>query len=137
MHALSCSIDALVITRQNEIYNKLLYLPQRAFTSASIRSEPLIHQGRTRSEQEIHQGSEEEKETRGDALVQGLWYCQVDAIIDIKLGDADADSYNYEPMTVLLARWETIKKDKHCKHCNDEQKHFSPVLISVDGMLGR
>ena len=46
-------------------------------------------------------------------MIQGLWDRQVDAIIDVKLGDADADMYKYEPMTSLLSRWEKIKKDKH------------------------
>ena len=40
-------------------------------------------------------------------------------------------------MTAILARWENIKKDKHGKHCHDQQKMFSPFIISVDGMLGR
>ena len=57
-------------------------------------------------------------------MVQGLWDCHVDAIIDFKIGDSDADTYKYEPMTALLARWENIKKDKHGKHCNNRQKHF-------------
>ena len=38
-------------------------------------------------------------------MVRGLWDPQVDAIIDIKLGDAYAGSYKYEPMAALLARW--------------------------------
>ena len=38
-------------------------------------------------------------------MIRRLWYCQVDAIIDVKLGDAEADMYKYEPMTVLMARW--------------------------------
>ena len=70
-------------------------------------------------------------------MIRGLWDRQVDAIIDAKLGDADADTYKYEPMASLLARWEKIKKDKHGKHCNDQQKHFSPFVLSVDGILGR
>ena len=70
-------------------------------------------------------------------MIQGLWYGQFESIIDIKLGDTDADSYKYEPMVVLLARWETTNKDKHGKHCNDQQKQFSPFVLSVDGMLGR
>ena len=40
-------------------------------------------------------------------------------------------------MAALLAWWETIKKDKHGKHCHDQRKHFSPFVFSVDGMLGR
>ena len=70
-------------------------------------------------------------------MVRGLWVRQVDAISDVRLGDADAYSYKYEPMTVLLARWETIKTDKHSKHCHDQRKLFSRFFLSADVMLGR
>ena len=70
-------------------------------------------------------------------MVQGLWYCQVNSIIYVKLGDDDVDTYKYEPMTALLSRWEKIKKYKHSKHCHDQQKHFSLFVISVDVMLDR
>ena len=69
--------------------------------------------------------------------IQVLWDRQVDAIIGVKLGYADAYTYKYEPMTSLLARWENIKKDKHGKRCNEQYKHFSPFVLSVDGMIGR
>ena len=72
--------------------------------------------------------------------MSGKWQGQRNAggaIIDVKLGDADTDSYKYEPMAALLARWETIKKDKNGKHCHDQRKNFSPFVLSVDGMLGR
>ena len=62
-------------------------------------------------------------------MVIYLWDRQVDAIIDVKIGDDDTDSYNYEPMTALLARWETIKKDKHRKHYNNQQKHLSLFVL--------
>ena len=70
-------------------------------------------------------------------MVRGSWYRQVNVIIDVKLGDSEADSYKYEPMADLLARWETIKKYKHGNHYHDQRKHFSPFVISVDGILGR
>ena len=69
-------------------------------------------------------------------MVQGLWDRQVDAIIDIKLGYADTNSYKYEPMETLLARWETIKTDNNSKHCHD-QRIFPPFVLSVDRMLER
>ena len=69
-------------------------------------------------------------------MIRCLWYCQVDDIIDVKLGDSDTDSYKYEPMTRLLARWETIKKDKHGKQCHDQRGKFL-FVISVEGSLGR
>ena len=70
-------------------------------------------------------------------MVRGLWDCQFYTIIDIKLGDADTYSYKYEPMTAILARWETIKNYKHNKHCHNHRKHFSTFVLSVDGILGR
>ena len=44
-------------------------------------------------------------ETRSDELILGLWDRQNDSIIDIKLGNADADTYSFEPMVTLLDRW--------------------------------
>ena len=73
MNAHSCCIGGLVIARHNKIRDELLYLSRRAFTSASVGSEPLIHQGRTRSEREIRQGSDKHQDTRGDVMIQGLW----------------------------------------------------------------
>ena len=70
-------------------------------------------------------------------MVRGLWGFQVDAIINVKLGDTDAASYKYEPMEVFLVRWENINKYKHGKHCHNQQKHFSPFVLSVEGILGR
>ena len=58
-------------------------------------------------------------------------------MIDVKLGDADAETYNYEPMKSLPSRWENTKKDKHGKHCHNKQKLFLPFVLSVDGILGK
>ena len=114
---LNCNMGGLVIVGHNKLRDKLLYISQRDFISVSVRSELLIHQGITRSKQGIHQGSEKYKKTRGDMMVQCLWDRQVGAIIYIKLGDADADTYKYEKMIELLDMWGKINKDKHGKHC--------------------
>ena len=124
MHALRCSIGGLVITCHKEICDELLYLYRSAFNSAYVRSKPLIYQGFTRSEQEIRQGSDKHQDTQGGVMVCGLWDSQFDSIIDFNIGDADADTYKYAPMSLLLARWENIKKDKHGKHYHDQQNCF-------------
>ena len=103
-HALICSIGGLVIACHNKKGDELLYISQRAFTSAYVRAKPLISQGRTRSELDICQGSDKHKKTSGDVMIQGLGYRQVNTIIGFKIGDADADTYKYEPMTSLLDR---------------------------------
>ena len=64
-HTLICSIEDLVIAHYKEIRDELLYLSWRAFTSESVRAELLIHQVRTRFKQDIRQGSDRDKETRG------------------------------------------------------------------------
>ena len=91
-HAPSCSIGGLVIARHNEIFDELLYLYPHAFTSAYVCAETLMHQGHTRSKQYILQGSDKQKNTRGDVMTRGLWDRQVDAIIGVKIGEADADT---------------------------------------------
>ena len=112
-NAVSRSIGGLIIARPKKICDELFYLSRRAFTSAYVRAEPLIHQVRTRSKPDICQGSDKHQGTWGDVIIRGLWDCKVDAIIYVKLGDADVNTCKYEPLTSLLARWEKIKKDNH------------------------
>ena len=69
-------------------------------------------------------------------MIRGLWYRQVVVINDVKLGDAGADTYKYEPMTVLLSRWEKINKDKHGKHCHDQRKFFCRLFSQWTEFLG-
>ena len=102
-HALSCSKVGLIIARYNKVHEKLLYPARQDFVSELVRTEPLIHQVPTRPERGVHQVSDKDKESRGDLMIQGLWYRQADTIIDVKLGNSDADSYKHEPMMALLA----------------------------------
>ena len=74
-------------------------------------------------------------ETRGDIITQGLWKIWSYIIIDIRFGDADADTYKNKPMDKPLDLWEKQKKDKHGNHCH-EQWFFSPFPLSVYGILG-
>ena len=57
-------------------------------------------------------------------MIRRLWDKQTGAIVDIKLGDGAGDSYIFYPMTVILAYWEKIKKDKNGKHCHNQRKRF-------------
>ena len=68
--------------------------------------------------------------------IRGLWEIQIGAIIDIRFGDAEADTYKPEVMDKLLVQWKKIKKEKHGQNCYNQQKHFSPFVFSVDRMVG-
>ena len=45
-------------------------------------------------------------ETRGSVSIRVLWEIQKEAIIDVRFGDDDADTWNPEGMYKLLDRWE-------------------------------
>ena len=52
-------------------------------------------------------------------------------------GDADAETCKPVRMGKLLAGWEKTKKDKHGHACYDKRRNFSPLVLSVDGMMGK
>ena len=126
---LICSKGVLVIPSHNKVSGKLFFLSRRAFTPSPVFVKPLIHQGRKRSDKEIRQGSDKDKEMRGYMMIRGLWDRQAEYIIDVKLGDTDAYSYKYDPMVALLDRWETIKKDKQGNHCHNQRVFFLRLLF--------
>ena len=67
----------------------------------------------------VHEGSER-LETRGDVLIQGILEHQTDAIIDVKLGYSDVDTYRFDPMDKILDHWDKQNKDKHGKNCHNQ-----------------
>ena len=74
-------------------------------------------------------------ETRGDILIRGLWEIHTGAIIDVRFGDAVADTYKYEPLGKLLVCWEKENKYKPVKHCHDQCRNFYPFPLSLDDKL--
>ena len=84
------------------MHDKLLFLFQQAFNPVDVCGKTLIRQGRNISEREILQGGEK-LEKWGDVMIRALWDQQTDAIIDIKVGDVEGDSYRFETMALLWA----------------------------------
>ena len=70
-------------------------------------------------------------------MIQGLLDQQADTIIEIEIGDADADYYKYEPMAALMDWQETIKKYNQSKHFHNQREHFYPFYLSVNRILGK
>ena len=50
--------------------------------------------------------------------------------------DTDAKSYQDRPPHKVLASQEQEKKKKYLQPLLDQNKHFSPFVVSVDGLLG-
>ena len=108
--------------------DKLLYLDWRAFPPSYIHGKHLIIQVHRRSEEGECQGRRG-LDTRCDFLTQGLLEIQTDTTINVIFGDAEADTYKYEPIDKLLASWEKENKYKHVKHFHEQWKHFSPFFL--------
>eukprot|EP00957_Ditylum_brightwellii_P055107 4177191-Ditylum_brightwellii.AAC.1 len=70
-------------------------------------------------------------------MIHHMWKRQVNTVIDIRITDTDAKSHILRPLEILLAAQEKEKKGKYLNACLEQNQHFSPYVVSVDGMLGK
>jgi hypothetical protein len=76
-------------------------------------------------------------ELRGDLLVRGFWGRGTDCIIDVRVTDTDAKSnLSKDPAKVLEAH-EKEKERKYLKSCLEQCRHFTPFVVSTDGLIGK
>jgi hypothetical protein len=66
--------------------------------------------------------------------IQGLWTAGADCILDVHVTDADAKCHS--PFKVPDLQ-EKEKKRKHLGACLQSCRHFTPFVLSVNGLLGR
>ena len=71
-----------------------------------------------------------------DLAVRGVWSPQTEALFDIRVVDTDAQSYcGHAPLDVLTTA-EREKKLKYRSACEERRAIFTPLCVSVDGLLG-
>jgi len=73
---------------------------------------------------------------RGDLLIRGFWEGSTDTIIDVRVTNLDSKSYKNLPPKKALERQEKEKKKKYCKPCENQRRHFTPFVVSTDGIFG-
>ena len=71
-----------------------------------------------------------------DLCVRGVWEPQAEELFDIRVVDTDARSYCACSPRDVLGTAENEKKHKYLKACQDRRATFTPLCVSVDGMLG-
>ena len=130
-HRIRCRHGGLVIAR---VRDDLLYLVLQAFYPNCVYSKPIIHQVHSTSEEEVHQGRGVLEKT-GDVLIRVLWESQNEAIIDIRLGDLDCESYKKETIVTLLTWWGKEKNYNNGKHWHEQRKYFFSVLSLLTAFL--
>jgi hypothetical protein len=146
-HALECKTDSLVISRHNEIRDELSDLADKALSPSSFRDEPKIHNGRTLQGQIADDNKENPvkcvfcnskgMEDRDDILIRGLWARGTNCIIDVRITDVDTKSNRSKDPVKVLATHEQEKKKKCLEACLGQQRHFSPFVVSMDGLFGK
>ena len=61
----------------------------------------------------------------------------MEAIIDVRIGDADANSWKPLTMHKLLEGWEKLKKDNNRKACYNQRRKVYPFVLSLDRTMGK
>jgi hypothetical protein len=91
-----------------------------------------------RLSQEGESLSNNRNEDRGDILIRGLWARGTgDCIIDVRITDVDAKSNRSKDSDKVLSAHGREKKKKYLGTCLEQRRHFSPFVVSTDGLLGK
>jgi hypothetical protein len=75
------------------------------------------------------------RELRGDLTVHGFWTRGQTAIFDVCITDQPSN-WNTDPSKVLL-RHKKEKKTKYGELCIAKCRTFTPLVFSIDGLLGK
>jgi hypothetical protein len=135
-HAMSCPKGGLIIHQHNDLVTTWGQLCGQALTPSTVSDEPLIQPSRDIPLVGTTQ-TVPAPELRGDLAVHGFWTRGQTAIFDVRITDTDQPSNrNTNPSKVLL-RHEKEKKDKYGALCIARQRTFTPLVFSVDGLLGK
>jgi hypothetical protein len=125
-HALSCRFGGLVTQRHNEVRDTFGDLASLAW--GQVIKEPIVRDANNSSDTPA---------LVADLSIRGVWIPQAEALFDIRVTDTDAQSYRNLSPSDVLSTAENEKKKKYLDACTIRRATFTPLCISVDGMLGR
>ena len=118
----------------------------KAIIPSAIRNEPLIHSSCPADKmpdlvpknptvsRNLHKNR---GEIRGDLCIRGLWNKGTDCIIDVRVTDTDAKSNLSKDPAKVLETHEREKKRKYLEPCLAQRRHFTPFVVSTDGLIGK
>lgn len=142
-HGLQCKTGGLVILRHDEIKGELEHLAAQALTNSHVRDEPLINPSRAGTVEQANKPCVEKithnhnEEDRGDLLIRSFWDPATDLIVDVRITDTDAKSYKSRAPAKVLESQEREKKKKYLEPCLQRRRHFTPFVVSADGLKGK
>ena len=128
-----------MIACHDEVKYEVGAVAMMAFNPSSVRDEPALfqcHAGDSNANTPSTLPSNT-NDTRGDILIRNCFKNGTDLIIDIRVTDLDAKSYQSRSPEKVLAEQEREKKRKHLSNCLDMRRNFTPFVVSTDGMYGK
>ena len=70
-----------------------------------------------------------------DLSIRGVWQPQTVALFDVRVTDTDATSHSQRVVTAVLSSAEEEKKNKYSEAAALRPAFFTPLVVSVDGVL--
>ena len=123
-HALACKKCGLLNLRHNEIRDAVGDLASLVWKD--VQREPVIRE---------YNPQDETPALIADLFCPGVYVRQGGASFDNRVSDTDAISYqNRSPISVLHSA-EVQKKTKYLDACQERHMSFTPLVVSVDGIL--
>ncbi len=128
--------------RQNEIKDELCNLLTKALVPSAVCDEPRIHPccpavPAPTKEEPVKRINLLIDDDRGNILVRGMWARGTDCIIDVQVTNTDAKLQCHKDPKKILAQHKREKKRKYLEPCLKQRRHFTPFVVSTDGLLGR
>jgi hypothetical protein len=111
-------------------------MSSRTFQPSVAREEPKIHKRRPTQAVQPCMIMAENKD-HGDILIRGLWERGTDCILDVRLMDMYAPTYQMKNPRNILEAAECLKKKKYLQLCINQHCHFTPFIVSAEGLIGK
>ena len=131
-----CKKGGLITHRHDDVAAAWSEFCARALKPSAVSHEPYIHTGRDTLKKAGVADTSIEKDMRGDVRVHGFWTKQQSTIFDVRITDADCKTEVDRDPRKVLAQHERAKKKTYLVLCTDQWRHFTPLVFSVDGMVG-
>ena len=74
---------------------------------------------------------------RGDILIRGFWSRDADCIVDVRICDVNQPSHVSRKTEAGIKSAENKKKKKYLVPCLEQRRHFTPFIVSCEGMKGK
>ena len=137
-HALDCKKGGLVTARHDGIHDELRDPLAHVVSPSRIRYDEFCSdacQGTKTHVPSASSSSDFLNADLGDLLIRGFWEGSTDTIIDVRVMNLDSKFYMKLLPNKSLKREEKEKK-KYSKHCENQRRYFTPVVVSTDEMFG-